>query len=261
MAAGAAGALFAAPVALDRYPMAFAWQVAAASDGGAAGSDGGGNDNGNRDNRNRNDVSQDRGHGRPEADGGGWAYGSDRQDEHIEHANQRYDAALGHADAPGHRPRGDDDRVAHRFSAHETVELIERGWRPRQVGDDGFRNHGERVRTMVELARRLGYDAKVGALQANFGTPYENGIARIETVLEAARADLAAGEDRAAARIAALEARLKTAIAAAKPGNGANRDWARADLDVNGDRVVDRRDLEALGSAPDDRNPSATAPG
>ena len=187
------------------------------------------------------------------------AYGRDRQDDRIEHARQRYDAALGHADAAGHGSKGDDQRVAHRFSADETHQLIEHGWRARQVADAGFKNHGERVRTMVELARRLGYDAKVGALQANFGTPYENGIAQIEADLEAARAELAAGDDQAAARVAELEAQLDAAVAAAKPGNGANHDWARADLDVNGDGVVDGHDLEALDAQPADQDPSASA--
>ena len=40
--------------------------------------------------------------------------------------------------------------------------------------------------------------------------------------------------------------KLDAAVAAAKPGNGANHDWARADLDVNDDGMVDQRDLETL---------------
>ena len=44
----------------------------------------------------------------------------------------------------------------------------------------------------------------------------------------------------------ASEEELDAAVAAAKPGNGANHDWARADLDVNEDGTVDQRDLEAL---------------
>jgi hypothetical protein len=92
-------------------------------------------------------------------------------------------------------------------------------------------------------------------MQANFGTPYENGIAQIEEDLAAARADLEAGDDQAAARVAELEARLDAAVAAAKPGNGANQDWARADLDVNRDGTVDGHDLKALDAAPDDEAP------
>jgi hypothetical protein len=33
---------------------------------------------------------------------------------------------------------------------------------------DGFKNHGQRTRTTVELCTRLGYSARAGALQANF---------------------------------------------------------------------------------------------
>jgi hypothetical protein len=258
LTAGTALALIAAPVAVGLHSIAPTWQTAAAKngDGGGGGHGDGGNGGGHG---HGHDASQDHGRGRSD-DLGGWAYGQDRQDDRIEHARERYDAALGHADPPGQAGRGDDDRVAHRFSADETHQLIEHGWRTRQVSDAGFKNHGERVRTMVELAKRLGYDAKVGALQANFGTPYENGIARIEADLEAAEADLAAGDGQAAGRVNELEAQLDAAVAAAKPGNGANYDWARADLDVNGDGVVDGRDLEALDAAPTDQDPSAPAP-
>jgi hypothetical protein len=265
LAAGTALALIAAPVTLSPNSLALTWQVAAAKgDGGGQGGGGNGGGGGNSGSHgnghgNGHDGAKDPGHGRPDDVGGGWAYGRDRQDERIEQARQRYDAALGHADAAGHGLKGDDQRVAHRFSADETHQLIEHSWRARQVADAGFKNHGQRVRTMIELAKRLGYDAKVGALQANFGTPYENGIARIEADLEVARADLAAGDEAAASRVAALEAQLDAAVAAAKPGNGANHDWARADLDVNGDGVVDRHDLEALDAPPADQDPSATA--
>lgn len=272
LVAGTAVALIAAPIACSPQSMPLTWQIASAKNGGDGGGHGGGGGGGNGGGGNaggnggshgngsghEHDGAQDHGHGRPD-DVGGWAYGHDRQDERVERARQRYDAALGHADLAGHGSKSDDDRVAHHFSADETHRLIEHGWRTRQVADAGFKNHGERVRTMVELARRLGYGAKVGALQANFGTPYENGIARIETDLEAARADLASGDHAAAGRVAELEAQLEAAVAAAKPGNGANHDWARADLDVNGDGVVDRRDLEALDTAPADQDPSATA--
>jgi hypothetical protein len=57
-----------------------------------------------------------------------------------------------------------------------TIELISRGWAWHERLDEGWRNHGERVRTMVEIAKSLGHPASVGALQANFGTPFENGL-------------------------------------------------------------------------------------
>jgi hypothetical protein len=107
-------------------------------------------------------------------------------------------------------------------------------------GDAGFKNHGERTKTMVELAKRLGYGARVGAMQAKFGTPFENGIAELQAQLAEARAR---GDQ---AEVDRLEAELADAIARAKPGKGPNDTWATADLDVNDDGVVDRRDLDAL---------------
>ena len=106
--------------------------------------------------------------------------------------------------------------------------------------DGGFKNHGERTRTMVELAKRLGYGARVGAHQANFGTPFENGIADLQAQLAEAKA----AENQA--EIERLENELAQAIENAKPGNGPDNSWATADLDVNNDRVVDKRDLDAL---------------
>jgi ABC-type nitrate/sulfonate/bicarbonate transport system substrate-binding protein len=98
---------------------------------------------------------------------------------------------------------------------------------------------------MVELAKRLGHDARVGALQGNFGTPYENGIAALQAELDEARA--AAAEDpEAAERVAELEAKLAEATRSAKPGRG-DDDWASIDLDVNRDGQADPADLAALG--------------
>ena len=121
---------------------------------------------------------------------------------------------------------------------------------------------------MVELAKQLGYGARVGAMQANFGTPFENGITDLQAELEAtetelaeARAALEAEEDPARTaeleteiqelehEIEDLEGRLDQAIADAKPGKGPNDSWATADLDVNDDGVVDPADLEALETA------------
>ena len=169
----------------------------------------------------------------------GTALGLERRDERLEQAQGRYAAALGKAD----QARPDDGAVgavAHRFSAEETEALMARGWKGPAGRDAGFRNHGERVSTMVELSKRLGYGAHVGALQANFGTPQENGIAALEAEL----ADAEAAGDLAAIEL--LEAELAAVIANAKPGNGPDDSWATADLDVNDDGVVDGRDLEAL---------------
>ena len=175
----------------------------------------------------------------------GKAVGLERRDERIDQARSRYGAALGKANQVrqagyGNSARDEVGRAAHRFSPEETEALIERGWKGPAVRSTGFRNHGERVRTMVELSKRLGYGAHVGALQANFGTPQENNIAALQGELAAATA---AGNQ---AEVERLEAELAEAIENAKPGKGPDDSWATADLDVNDDGVVDQRDLEAL---------------
>jgi hypothetical protein len=261
LAAGTALILIAAPISVEPGSLALTWQAAhGKSDGGNGGNGGGagasGSEHGNRGGGNGHN-GQGGGHGQGQghqgldevigALGGGRAFGRERHDERFEQARQRYEQARGHG---ADDLDVEDRQVAHRFSAAETQHLIEHGWGA-GTRDDGFRNHGERVRTMVELARRLGYGAKVGALQANFGTPYENDIAGLEA--ELAQPDLDADQT------AELEAELEAAIAAAKPGNGDNEDWARADLDVNDDGVVDTHDLEALDAAVDDAGSDTTS--
>jgi hypothetical protein len=173
----------------------------------------------------------------------GKAFGFERRDERLVAARERYQQALGRRNRDA-GPGEDTDTVAYSFSAEETTTLIERGWQGPTAETDGFRNHGERTRTMVELAKRLGYGARVGAMQANFGTPYENGIAELE-------ADLAAAEQ--AGDEAEME-RLQGQLDAIKPGLGPDDGWMTVNLDVNQDQVVDRRDLEALPPSvePDD---------
>jgi hypothetical protein len=174
----------------------------------------------------------------------GKAFGLERRDERVAAAHERYQAALGRVDRGKHAGHdlGPDELgpVAHHFSPEETRALIARGWKGPSARTDGFRNHGERVHTMVELAKQLGYGAGVGALQANFGTPYENGIAALEAELAAAEA----ADDQA--EIERLQAELAEAIENAKPGAGPDDSWATADLDVNDDGVVDKGDLAAL---------------
>jgi hypothetical protein len=171
----------------------------------------------------------------------GKAFGLERRDERVTAARDRYQQALGNRGTPaGHGLDPDQiGPVAHQFSPEEARALAERGWKGPAARNAGFRNHGERVRTMVELAKHLGYGARVGALQANFGTPYENQIAALQEELAEAEA---AGDE---AEVERLEGELADAIANAKPGMGPDDSWATADLDVNDDGVVDRRDLEA----------------
>jgi hypothetical protein len=264
------------PVAMSAGGLPLCWQTALAKDGsgGGGGAGGGGGGNGHGGGGQGGDHGNSAGHGAggqgrglgQDQDSGGQAGGAasyhdvnefvdsvrsgkalglERHDERIDQARGRYAAALGKSyqvKPAGYvaGAHGELGPAAYRFSPEETQALMKRGWKGPSAGAAGFRNHGERVRTMVELAKRLGYGARVGALQANFGTPQENGIAALEAKLAAAKA---AGDQ---AEIDRLEQELAEAIKNAKPGEGPDDSWATADLDVNDDGVVDKRDLQAL---------------
>ena len=126
---------------------------------------------------------------------------------------------------------------AYGLAPDETQALIERGWKGPKT-QDGFKNHGQRTRTMVALAKQLGYSARVGAMQTIPGRPTRTASPTCKDQLAEARAS---GNQTEVER---LEAELDTAIAAAKPGKGPDNTWATADLDVNDDGIVDGRDLE-----------------
>jgi hypothetical protein len=210
-------ALSAVPVSMSAKGPGPHWQVALARGGGAGGGGPGGHGSaGGPGSHGRDAAKEARGQHGPDRLGSGGrgqagnapgyhdvdefldtvrngkAFGVARRDERVAAARERYQAALGNPERGRHA--GDDlspeelGPVAHHFSPAETEALIERGWKGPSAREDGFRNHGERVRTMVELAKRLGYGARVGALQANFGTPYETGIAALEAELAEARA-------------------------------------------------------------------------
>ncbi len=102
------------------------------------------------------------------------------------------------------------DYFAEWFGSDEAAKAVEEradtARTEQSLAADGFRDHGERVRTYVAIARALGYPADVGALQAN-AAMFEKGEA--EPV--------------------------------------GSKDWRNVDLDVNGDGVVDKADLAALG--------------
>lgn len=110
--------------------------------------------------------------------------------------------------------------------------------RPEQA-EQGFRNHGDRVSTFVTLAKELGFNASVGAMQANFGTPFENGLVATDPTTGEFLKDPDTGEfviDATPAEIAAV-----------KPGNGPRTGWeTETDLDVNIDGLVDDADLDAV---------------
>jgi hypothetical protein len=172
------------------------------------------------------------------------AIGGTDQADALAAAKRRHRLAVGGA-VDGLAEVGD---VALRFSPSESSELIARGWHTPEPPASGFESDGQRLRTMIALARRLGYGGRTGALQARFGTPYELGIAEVEVELETARTALAAAplDLEAAAWVEELEAEIAVLAAAAKPGNGPSDRWARANLDVNGDGGVDPADLAAL---------------
>jgi hypothetical protein len=264
LAGSAALALVSAPATfgVDGSHLGLIWQAALAkSDGGGSGGGSGGGHGSDH-----GQAGQEHGHGNGFGQGGGHgpdtatydsvddfvatvrkghAFGVARHDARVSEAQDRYRDALAGLSRRGNAQAsfvgGDPhpNRVAYGLAPAETEALIGRGWKGPKT-DGGFKNHGERTRTMVELAKRLGYGAWVGALQANFGTPFENGIADLEAQLDASRT---AGDQT---KVDRLEAKLEAAVASAKPGVGPDDSWATADLDVNGDGTVDASDLEAL---------------
>ena len=208
---GVATALIAVPAAVDGSHPGIAWQTALAKNDGGQG--GGGGNGGGHGNGQGGEHGRGGGHGKGNGLGHGYGRGG---------ANSPDTATYGSFGEFMGKVRGRD------------------GQGPKTRSDGDFKNHGERTRTMVELAKRLGYGARVGAHQANFGTPFENGIADLQAQLAAAKT---AGNQ---AEVERLEHELAQAIENAKPGKGPDDSWATADLDVNDDGVVDKRDLDAL---------------
>lgn len=154
---------------------------ALAKDGG---SDDKGGDKGGRD--------EDRG-GRDEDRG--------REAEHEDRGRETENEARGREAENEARGRAAEAEVRGRET--ETGDVRRAG---REVMTDaGFANHGERVATFVAIAKELGYDANIGAQQANFGTPQERGVAPVER----------------------------------------SADWQTANLDINRDGVVNAKDLDA----------------
>jgi hypothetical protein len=213
---GVATALIAVPAAVDGSHPGIAWQSALAkNDGGQGGGNGGGNGQGGE---------HGRGGGHGKGNGLGQGYGHRTGPNSPDTATY---GSFGELFGKAQNRQGPKTRDEHMTKASGPSA-------------GGFKNHGERTRTMVELAKRLGYGARVGAHQAKFGTPFENGIADLQAQLAAAEA---AGNQ---AEVERLEKELAQAIENAKPGKGPDDSWATADLDVNDDGVVDKRDLDAL---------------
>jgi hypothetical protein len=215
---GVATALIAVPAAIDGSHPAIAWQTALAKNDGNAG---GGGNGGGQGKGQGGEHGRGGGHGKGNGVGHGYGHGGANSPDTATYGS--FGEFMGKVQNRKD-PKARDERMTEA-----------KGRR-----DGGFKNHGERTRTMVELAKRLGYGARVGAHQANFGTPFENGIADLQAQLAEAKA---AGDQ---AEVERLEHELAQAIENAKPGNGPDDSWATADLDVNDDGVVDKRDLDAL---------------
>jgi hypothetical protein len=235
LAGGMTAALIAMPVASQHNPFGIVWRTALAGSAVA-------------------EHGSFRGPGDSMRGAAVRAFGREHRDGRLEQARARYNQSLDHRRGGGPRRTGAVrlERLpgpeARRLSLQETMHLIGHGWRAGREPGPGFRNHRERVRTMVELSKRLGHGAQVGALQASFGTPQETGIASLAAELAMACAELDANPEdpEAAAWVDELQAELAAAIHRARPGPGGDRSWASADLDVNGDGLVDPRDLAAL---------------
>ena len=168
-------------------------------------------------------------------------------------AQKRYAKALGLSVTGANAKLG---RTVHTFSAHQVKGLVGNKWKSANLVGPGFKNHGQRVSTMVGIAKALGFGAWVGAMQANFGTMQElqGAVTDAQADVNAAIAALAAAVGaeaiaEATANLAAAQKALAEAeatLADPKPGFGPKGAWASIDLDVNLDGVVDTQDLEAL---------------
>jgi len=123
--------------------------------------------------------------GPPDGVGGGppdWAGGGAGQENAA--AAQALRDTFGGGPGNGFGPGGAGSEVLV-LSDEETRQLIANGWGANIPSDGVFANHGQRVRTMVAIAQALGYSSHVGALQANFGTSQETGLADLQAEIEA----------------------------------------------------------------------------
>ena len=160
-------------------------------------------------------------------------------------ARARFAAALGRDPAaPGASP---GDRLL-ALDEELTAVLVERGWQPpKGSAATGGSSPAERVRVMVDVARALRLPSSVGAMQATFGTPAENGLDGVRRRLAKAREQLAERPKDAARResVRQWERLLEDSLAKLPAFRDAGRDWALAELDVDQDGTVYGQDLAA----------------
>lgn len=239
-------ALIAAPLDFTPPDWQLSKSAAQAKGDGGGGGKGGGNDNdkGN-DKSSAKSGGKDNGKGASAKDDKG-GKGNKGGSKAKEETQKRYAKALGlGVDGAGVKP----GKSVHTFSAKEVKGLLGNKWKAAKFDDPNFVNHGQRVSTMVKIAKALGYGAWVGAMQANFGTLQE-----LEAAVADAQADLvaalAAGTSEEIAQAQQALAAAEATLADPKPGLGPKGEWATVDLDVNTDGVVDAQDLEAALALP-----------
>jgi hypothetical protein len=189
---------------------------------------------------------------------------SSRGDPRFDEARRRYLQALGVVVPEGKpdpkQPAGferDPDKSVLVLDAAGVGMLLQRHWRGAGIAADAARQQIRRNRGFIGLARMLKLDPGIGAAQASFGTPAENGVAELADALDAARFELAGSPKtpRLAAAVREQERELEAAVARLPRGPG--KSWALADLDLNDDRKVDRKDIE-LAKAALDHQPAQT---
>ena len=250
-------------IALVAAPLDFTppdWQLstsAAQAKGGGGGGGGGGK--GGSDNGRGHDKGNDTSSAKPGGKGGGKDNGKSanaKDNKGLSKAKnetqKRYAKALGlGVDGAGVKP----GKSIHTFSHKQVKGLLGHKWKTSHFVDLNFKNHGQRVSTMVAIAKALGYGAWVGAMQANFGTMQE-----LQAAVDVAQADVDAAVLAVAADVPGAEQALLDAqadllavdqIAAdAKPGLGPKGEWATLDLDFNDDDVVNAKDIDDFLNPP-----------
>ena len=154
-------------------------------------------------------------------------------------------------------------KVSKHLENNESLSLTDSGWINKKVFSKDFTNHGQRVKTYVEIAKLKGLPAYVGALQANFGNPYETGIAKFQnkitdlnsqiTLLNTQLLNTELTVDKTTAiqnqiniltsDVIETNGLLKTTIKNIKPGVSVGNGWETANLDINNDGIVNEADL------------------
>ncbi len=121
----------------------------------------------------------------------------------------------------------------------QTQSLVQRGWEvSHHSSHDGFKNHGQYVSTMVHLAKELGHNGRVGALQANF-LPADWYYWQ-DAYHDAVEAGVSEKVEEAEWELRNLMAEMDNWKPVEKED-----EWAAFNLDVDGDGMITEDDLAA----------------